>query len=92
MGAKEDKRRQRKRRVFYRDGWQDQHGEWFAMCAGGCGVVLSWHTGVLDLYPIRKADGGTFRHDNVHLVCRPCRTAAHRRDLAERTQVVSHAN
>lgn len=82
MGVKEDKQRERRRRAFRRQGWQDQHGEWFAMCGCGCGEVLSWNTAVLDLHPIRKMDGGTFRADNTHLVCRPCRTAAAHRDRA----------
>ena len=42
MGAKEDRRRNQRRRLFQRDGWQDSAGDWFAMCAAGCGAVLSW--------------------------------------------------
>ncbi len=67
MGEKEDRRRNQRRRLFYRDGWQDDQGEWFAMCATGCGAVLSFHR------------AGTRQHDktvpgrpdsNIELVCK----------------------
>lgn len=74
MGEKEDKRRNRKRRVFKRDGWQDQYGEWFAMCSFDCGEVISWHTSQLNLHPLKKRDGGTYRFENTRLACRPCVT------------------
>lgn len=87
MGLKEDQRRKRRRRVFKRDGWQDEYGSWFVMCALGCGEVLSWHTASLDLYPVRKADGGRYTFDNTRLVCRPCRTRAAQEDAAARREV-----
>lgn len=67
MGAKEDRRRTQRRRLFRRDGWQDDRGDWFAMCATGCGAVLSW------------TDAGTRKRDpaipgrpdaNLELICK----------------------
>ncbi|AEL98224.1 hypothetical protein PBI_BIGNUZ_62 [Mycobacterium phage BigNuz] len=74
MGLKEDRKRERKRRLFRRDGWQDADGEWFAMCAYGCGTVIGWHEAIINLYPLKKPDGGRYTFDNTRLACRPCHT------------------
>lgn len=66
MGHKEEQRRELRRRVFYRDGWQDDHGDWFAMCGYGCGTVLSWLTA-----GIHKRDSGDrYIFDNVFITCK----------------------
>lgn len=68
MGEKEDRRRKLRRRVFERDGWQDDSGEWSAMCADGCGTVITWHTSGL-----RKNDpAGCWTDSNTRLTCRLC--------------------
>ena len=67
MGEKENRRRNQRRRIFYRDGWQDDHGDWFAMCATGCGAVLSFHsagTRLRDKTIPGRPDG------NIELVCK----------------------
>lgn len=66
MGDKEDRRRNLRRRVFHRDGWQDNAGDWFTMCANGCGTVLSWATA-----GVQKRDAeGVWHSDNTDLVCK----------------------
>lgn len=68
MGEKEDRRRKLRRKLFTRDGWQDSDGEWAAMCADGCGTVITWHTSGL-----RKSDrDGRWTPDNARLTCRLC--------------------
>lgn len=76
MGEQEDRKRERKRRLFRRDGWQDGNGEWFVMCAFGCGDVLGWHEAVINMHPVKKCDGGRYTFDNTRLVCRPCSLAS----------------
>lgn len=75
MGLKEERRRNSKRRLFRRDGWQDVDGEWSVMCAFGCGDAISWHEATIDLYPVKACDGGRYTFDNTRLVCRPCKAA-----------------
>lgn len=73
MGEKEDRRRESKRRLFRRDGWQDGDGVWFAMCSFGCADVIGWHEATIDLCPIKKCDGGRYTLDNTRLACRSCK-------------------
>jgi hypothetical protein len=68
MGTKEERRRALRRRLFKRDGWQDQHGEWAAMCADGCGTVITWHTSGLQ----KNDPDGRWTDDNTCLTCRLC--------------------
>lgn len=77
-----------KRKAFERDGWQDEHGNWFAMCSFGCGDVLVPKTATLDHYPIMKRHGGTYRLDNVRLACAPCnsRNRNHKKDKTKRAK------
>lgn len=75
MGEKEERRRELKRRLFRRDGWQDGDGEWFAMCSFGCGDAIGWRESTTDLYPTNTSDGGRYTLDNTRLACRSCRAA-----------------
>lgn len=61
-----------KQRAFKRDGWQDEHGNWFADCAFGCGDILDHRHATLDRHPIMGQNGGKYTLDNVRLACAPC--------------------
>lgn len=67
VGAKEERRRNQRRRLFRRDGWQDSRGDWFVMCAKGCGAVLSWEEAGR-----RKRDHTVAGRpdDNYELICK----------------------
>lgn len=75
MGEREDRRRESRRRLFRRDGWQDSDGEWFVMCAYGCGDVIGWHEASINMHPTKARDGGRYTFDNTRLVCRLCAEA-----------------
>lgn len=69
MGAKEDRLRKLRRTVFQRDGWQDDHGDWYALCAiPGCQEVVSWFgTGLVKIDP-----NGLRTPSNVVVRCNSC--------------------
>lgn len=69
MGDKEDRLRALRRKVFERDGWQDDRGDWFAMCAiPGCEAVVPWFgTGLVKVDP-----EGRRTLDNVVVRCNRC--------------------
>lgn len=71
MGYKEDRRRKLKRQLFQRDGWQDSSGEWFVMCAMGCGDIIGWYTSIM----AKKSNDGLRTLDNTLLVCDICHRA-----------------
>lgn len=69
MGEKEDRLRKLRRKVFARDGWQDEHGTWYALCAiPQCEAVVPWFgTGLIKLDPNRQRT-----LDNVVVRCNDC--------------------
>lgn len=68
-----NQRKQRKQRLFQRDGWLDgSDREWKAVCAFGCGEVLTFETATVDRWPVPGRCGGTYRIANTRLACGPC--------------------
>lgn len=61
-----------KRRLFARDGWLSEGGVWSALCAFGCGAVLTFETASVDRYPIPGRAGGRYKLSNARLSCIPC--------------------
>lgn len=66
------KKRELKNKLFKRTGWQDSNGDWFAMCAFGCGDILTFETASLDRHPIKGEHGGEYVMSNLRLACIPC--------------------
>lgn len=69
MGEKEDRLRRLRRKVFERDGWQDDRGNWWAVCGmDGCDQVVPWFgTG------LTKVDAAKPRTlDNMVIRCNAC--------------------
>lgn len=84
MGEKEDRLRRLRQKVFERDGWQDKHGTWCALCAvPKCQAVVEWFgTGLVKINP-----EGLRTPDNMAVRCNQCgrqgRRVANAADLAE---------
>lgn len=56
----------------------------YAMCAFGCGAVLTFETLTVDRYPLRRADGGTYRRGNIRPACGPCNSSDGAREMHRR--------
>lgn len=54
------------------------------LCSFGCGTVLTFATLTVDRFPIRKIDGGTYRHGNIRPACGPCNSADGSREMHRR--------
>ena len=70
--ANSSKKRELKRKLFKRDGWQIEDGTWYADCEFGCGSILEFDTATLDRWPVMGKDGGAYVMSNLRLACKPC--------------------
>ena len=48
-----------------------------ALCAFGCGEILTIETITVDRYPVAGIDGGAYRHGNIRPACADCNCAVH---------------
>ena len=64
-------RHELKKALFKRQGWKENE-QWFAMCAFGCGVKISWGSATIDRHPTPGRFGGKYELSNTRLTCGPC--------------------
>lgn len=72
-----------------------------AMCAYECGTILTLETVTVDRFPLRGADGGSYRRGNIRPACGDCNNAdgihdgsarAHAAKAAKRVVRSSHGD
>jgi hypothetical protein len=72
--------------LFQREGWQEPDGKWMAMCAFGCGDILSWGMATLDRWPIMGKNHGRYVWENLRLACKECNSRNHNKKILNAKQ------